>query len=99
MLKAKRANVILRISDNQADYYVAKGYTVSDLDGKIIKEPAGNNVESLKKQNDELLKKVAELEKEIAKLKEVEKVEEPIVMEKQESEEVVEKPKRKPRNN
>lgn len=68
MLKAKRANVVLRINDNQQDYYAAKGYTIYDMSGNVIKEQSSNNVELLKKENDKYAKKISELEQEIASL-------------------------------
>lgn len=99
MLKAKRLNVILRINDNQADYYVSKGYTVYTEDGTVVKVPEGNDIELLKKQNDAYVKEIALLKEEIAKLKaekEVEQVVEQVVeVEDKPEEEIIEKQPKK----
>lgn len=64
MLKAKKANRVLRIPEERAKDYAALGYTVTDMDGKVISKP-DSPAETIKELKAELAKKdkrIAELE-------------------------------------
>lgn len=42
MVKVKRANRVLILTEDEAESYLAKGYTVYDIDtGEVIAEPDG----------------------------------------------------------
>lgn len=62
MLKARKANRVIRIPDEKKDAYAALGYKITDMNDKVVAEPhnAEKEAETLKAQ-------VADLE---AKLKE-----------------------------
>ena len=62
MLKARKANRVIRIPDEKKDAYIALGYKITDMNDKVVAEPhnAEKEAETLKAQ-------VADLE---AKLKE-----------------------------
>lgn len=62
MLKARKANRVVKIPDDKKDAYLALGYTISDMNDKPIAKP--HNAE---KEAAELKEKVSSLE---AKLKE-----------------------------
>lgn len=63
MLKAKKANRIVRIPDEKKADYIALGYRITDMDGKVVYDPI-NNTEDVK----ELKERLAEQDAEIAKL-------------------------------
>ena len=86
MLKARKANRVVKIPDDKKDAYLALGYRITDLDDNPIAEPydAGKEAKKLKEQVSALedkLKEAAEyaehadvkidvLEEENARLKE-----------------------------
>ncbi len=57
MLKARKANRVVKIPENKKDVYIALGYTITDMDGNVIHEHV------------ETSQKLQEAEKEIADLK------------------------------
>lgn len=66
-IRVRRANVTLDISSDQKNYYLGKGYSVIDDNGKILEETTVPTIESLTnriaKLQEELKKKDAEIEK------------------------------------
>lgn len=56
MLKARKANRVIRIPDEKKDAYVALGYKVTDMEDHVIAEPhnAEKEVEALKEQVSDL---------------------------------------------
>jgi chromosome segregation ATPase len=86
MLKARKANRVIRIPDEKKDAYAALGYKITDMNDKVVAEPhnAEKEAETLKTQVTDLeikLKEAAEyaenadkkieaMEAENAKLKE-----------------------------
>lgn len=68
-IKVRRANVVLYVPEYQKDEYLAKGYDVIGADGKVIEKTIPNDINSLKIEYGELLKKVELLEAENAELK------------------------------
>lgn len=57
MLKARKANRVLKIPDEKKKTYIALGYTITDMDGNMIHEHV------------ELSEKLEQAEKEIQDLK------------------------------
>ena len=76
-IRVQRANVILDVPSDEKANYMAKGYSVIDVEsGKIIEEAVSNDVATLQVQlknaNEKLADKDAEIKKleaEITKLK------------------------------
>ena len=76
-IRVQRANVILDVPSDEKANYMAKGYSVIDVEsGKIIEEAVSNDVATLQVQlknaNEKLASKDAEIKKlkaEITKLK------------------------------
>lgn len=68
--KVKRSNVSLKVSKNEVNKYFDMGYDVYDLDGKLIKRAIPKDVLSLQKAFMDNQKCIAELEAEVADLKE-----------------------------
>lgn len=62
MLKARKANRVIRIPDEKKDAYIALGYKITDMNDKVVAEP--HNAE---KEAETLKTKVTDLE---TKLKE-----------------------------
>ena len=78
MLKARKANRVLKIPDEKKKTYIALGYTITDMDGNMIHEhvepsekleEASKYAENADKKIEDLEKKNAEAEKEIQDLK------------------------------
>lgn len=61
-MKVRRANVVLTVTENEMEKYLARGFTILDDSGKVIKKPIPNDVNALRKA-------YIEHEAEIAKLK------------------------------
>lgn len=57
MLKARKANRVVKIPENKKDVYISLGYTITDMDGNVIHEHV------------EASQKLQEAEKEIEDLK------------------------------
>ena len=83
MLKARKANRVIRIPDEKKDAYIALGYKITDMNDKVVAEPhnAEKEAETLKAQVTDLETKLKEateyaenadkkIEAENAKLKE-----------------------------
>ena len=68
-IMVKRANVVLDISPEQKDYYLALGYDVVDDKGGIVENSTIETTESLNRMIAELKKVIEEKDLEIAKLK------------------------------
>lgn len=82
MLKAKKANRVMRIPDEKKDEYIALGYEITTMDGKIVSKPddprttiqelkakakeAGEYAEAKDKEIESLKAQVADLEKKLA---------------------------------
>lgn len=62
MLKAAKRNRVLRIPDEKAAEYKKLGYTITDMDGKVIYEPKDNakKAEALAAENADLQEKLQE---------------------------------------
>ena len=69
MLKAMLKNRIIRIPDEKASEYLALGYTITDMGGKVLKEPknTAKRVSELEAENAKLQKKIASLEAKLIK--------------------------------
>ena len=52
MLKARKANRVIRIPDEKKDAYAALGYKITDMNDKVVAEPhnAEKEAETLKTQ-------------------------------------------------
>jgi len=68
--KVKRGNVSLKVSKNEVNKYFDMGYDIYSLDGKLLKRAVPKDVPTLQKAFLDSEKRIAELEAEIASLKE-----------------------------
>lgn len=64
MLKAYRKNRSIRIADEKQDEYRALGYTVCDMDGKVLAKPDDDkaHIQELEAENQALKKQLAALQ-------------------------------------
>ena len=69
MATVKRANVILTIEDEEIDKYYEKGYSVIDDFGNVLKASAPTEVGALQKALHDAEVEIADLKKQIEKLK------------------------------
>lgn len=71
MLKATKANRVLRIADEQKDNYLKMGYTITDMDDNLVDEPPdlSHEAEKLRKENEALKAKVQNLTIEVTDLR------------------------------
>lgn len=76
MLKAVRGNVVLRIPDNESERYLAKGFDIKDMDGKVVSKTTPTSIVDLKKAYEEKVAEVEKLKAEIEELKSTPKKEE-----------------------
>lgn len=62
MLKARKANRVIRIPDEKKDAYIALGYKITDMNDKVVAEPhnAEKEAEALKAQVTDLEAKLKE---------------------------------------
>lgn len=62
MLKARKANRVIRIPDEKKDAYIALGYKITDMNDKVVAEPhnAEKEAETLKAQVTDLETKLKE---------------------------------------
>ena len=62
MLKARKANRVIRIPDKKKDAYAALGYKITDMNDKVVAEPhnAEKEAETLKTQVTDLETKLKE---------------------------------------
>ena len=62
MLKARKANRVIRIPDEKKDAYIALGYKITDMNDKVVAEPhnAEKEAETLKAQVTDLEAKLKE---------------------------------------
>lgn len=62
MLKARKANRVIRIPDEKKDAYIALGYKITDMNDKVVAEPhnAEKEAETLKAQVADLETKLKE---------------------------------------
>lgn len=103
MLKARKANVVLKIEDDDAKRYLDLGWNVYDMKGHLVKEAIPSDLGALKMAYVNHTNEIAKLKAEIAKLK-ANKVEEvvkdkPIEVEEERQDigEVADKPVRRKR--
>ena len=69
-IRVKRANVILDVSPDDKDFYMAQGYSVINADtGEIIEKAIPNDVPTLKMELENANKTIKKLEAENKKLK------------------------------
>ena len=70
MLKARKKNRVIRISDEKAEEYKALGYKVTDMDGNVVCEPEDKDatIATLQQENLRLKAKIAELEMLLSKV-------------------------------
>lgn len=63
MLKARKANRVVRIDDTKADEYRAEGYTILDMSGNVLMTPNNDKfrIKSLEQENAQLRAQVAAL--------------------------------------
>lgn len=64
----QRANVILEISDNESEIYLAKGFNILDDNMNVVKKCMPNDIGGLKLAYVEHTKKISELEAQVEKL-------------------------------
>lgn len=71
MLKARKANRVLKIPDEKKKTYIALGYTITDMDGNMIHEHVepSEKLEQAEKEIQDLKAKNTAYEKEIQDLK------------------------------
>lgn len=71
MLKATKANRVLRIADEQKDNYLKMGYTITNMDDILVDEPPdlSHQAEKLRKENEVLKAQVKNLTVEVEDLK------------------------------
>ncbi len=69
MVKAVRANVVLRIKDDEANFYLGKGYSLYDLDGTLIKKALPETLNDYKQALMEANARIEELEAELKQAK------------------------------
>lgn len=62
MLKARKANRVIRIPDEKKDAYIALGYKITDMNDQVVAEPhnAEKEAETLKTQVTDLETKLKE---------------------------------------
>lgn len=67
MLRAQKANRVIRIPDERAKDYKALGYTVTDLDGNVVAKPDSptERIKDLERQLAQREARIAELEKKL----------------------------------
>lgn len=71
MITVRRANVLLDVSEDQKDEYLAKGFDVIDKDGNVVTEATvTNDVSTLHKKLAEAQEKIKILEEENKRLNE-----------------------------
>ena len=65
MLKARKANRVIRIPDEKKDAYAALGYKITDMNDKVVAEPhnAEKEAETLKTQVTDLETKLPSTQK------------------------------------
>ena len=61
MLKARKANRVLRIEDTKAEEYRALGYTITDMQGNVVLTPNDDRqrIKELEAENACLLSQIA----------------------------------------
>ena len=71
MLKARKANRVVKIPDEKEKSYIAMGYTITDMDGNMIHEHVepSERLEKAEKEIQDLKAKIEILEKENTDLK------------------------------
>lgn len=68
MLKATKANRVLRIANEQKETYLKLGYTITNMDDSLVEEPPSfsHEVAELKKENEALKAENVELKAKLA---------------------------------
>lgn len=69
-ITVQRANVVLDISPDQKDFYLAQGYAVVDKKGNVIEDTTIPTVESLTRQVRLLQSQLEKKDREVDKLQE-----------------------------
>lgn len=67
-MKVRRANVVLTVTENEMDKYLARGFTIMDDSGKVIKEPVPRDINLLQKAFVEHTAEIEALKQKIAQL-------------------------------
>ena len=67
---AKRANKILKITEDSLEKYIAQGYTITDMKGNVIKKGTPHDINQLTAECKAQEKEIEKLKGENAKLKE-----------------------------
>ena len=68
-LYAQKANIVTCIQESQIDDFIARGYRVIDETGRIIKDTAPDNLETLKAAYVSNTAEINSLKAEVARLK------------------------------
>lgn len=68
-LYAQKANIVTCIQESQIDDFIAKGYRVIDETGRIVKDTAPDNLETLKAAYVSNTAEINSLKAEVARLK------------------------------
>lgn len=68
-LYAQKANVVTVITEDKADSYVADGYKIIDETGRIVRETAPDNLDTLKEAYISNIAEINMLKAEIVRLK------------------------------
>ena len=71
MAQVQRANVILTIPNEDVDKYMAKGFSLIDKSGKVIKQSVPTELGQLQKAYSEHVAYIKKLESELAALKSI----------------------------
>ena len=69
MAIVQRANVLLTVPDTEVDKYIAKGYSVLDASGNVIKQHVPTELIQLQKAYSDHVEQIKQLTSEIARLK------------------------------
>ena len=68
MALVKRANVVLRVTTAELDKYLAKGYSIIDENGNVIRQAEPNDLAAFRTAYVEQAKEIAALRTQIATL-------------------------------
>ena len=69
MYTIRRANVVLDVTENEVEKYLADGFDIIDDNGKVLKASVPNDVNALKKAYVEHENEIKSLKEEIERLK------------------------------
>ena len=72
-IKMQRANVIVRVSPDEKNYYMSQGYSVVDETGKVVEEAMSNDIGTLQVQVTQLREEIATLKAQLKAAKSTKK--------------------------